>query len=112
MAAPHRWFGAGAVDISANGRFVVFSSAATNLVPHDTNYFCMADGDMVFDDNCPDIFAFDRQTGTTERLSVGSSGAEIGAGAVLPRSAVTDDSLPSLPVAIPDCGGGSNERCA
>ena len=49
--------------ISADGRFVAFESSATNLVPGDTN----ADYD---------VFVRDRQTGTTERVSVGSTGNE------------------------------------
>jgi Tol biopolymer transport system component len=47
--------------ISANGRFVVFDSPATNLVADDTN-------------GTWDIFIRDRLTGTTERVSVDSSG--------------------------------------
>ncbi|MBL8749036.1 MAG: PD40 domain-containing protein [Planctomycetes bacterium] len=51
-------------DISADGRFVVFRSAASNLVPGDTN-------------NAPDIFCHDRLTGTTTRVSVGTGGQQI-----------------------------------
>ena len=51
------------VEISADGRFVVYSSDATNLVPGDTN-------------NTFDIFVFDRQTNTTQRVSVASDGTE------------------------------------
>ncbi len=47
--------------ISADGRFLAFESVATNLVPSDTN-------------GIRDIFVHDRQTGTTERVSVDSSG--------------------------------------
>jgi Tol biopolymer transport system component len=47
------------VSISADGRFVIFGSNATNLVPEDTN------GVM-------DVFVHDRQTGQTERVSVAS----------------------------------------
>lgn len=50
-------------SISANGRFVSFSSAASNLVPGDTN-------------GTADIFIHDRQTGTTTRISVDSYGAQ------------------------------------
>jgi Tol biopolymer transport system component len=50
-------------SISADGRFVAFASNATNLVPGDTN-------------GCYDAFVHDRLTGTTERVSVDSSGAE------------------------------------
>jgi hypothetical protein len=52
-------------SVSADGRFVAFSSRASNLVPDDTNG--IADG-------TPDVFVRDRQTGTTERVSVDSSG--------------------------------------
>src|SRR5207253_1329216 len=50
--------------ISADGRFVAFASLAANLVPGDTN------GSM-------DVFVHDRQTGTTERVSVDSAGTEM-----------------------------------
>ena len=50
-------------SISADGRFVAFDSAATNLVAGDAN-------------GALDVFVHDRQTGTTERVSVDSGGAE------------------------------------
>jgi Tol biopolymer transport system component len=50
-------------SISADGRFVAFSSYASNLVPGDTN------GEM-------DIFVHDRQTGVTERVNVSSTGEQ------------------------------------
>lgn len=49
--------------ISEDGRYVAFSSYSANLVVGDTN-------------NLSDIFVHDRQTGTTERVSVSSQGAE------------------------------------
>jgi Tol biopolymer transport system component len=49
------------VSISGDGRFVAFSSEASNLVPGDTN------GD-------PDIFVRDTLTNTTTRVSVNSAG--------------------------------------
>jgi Tol biopolymer transport system component len=49
--------------ISAEGRFVVFSSSASNLVPGDTN------GHI-------DVFVRDRDSGTTERVSVSSAGEQ------------------------------------
>ncbi len=55
-------------SISADGRFVSFSSAATNLVGGDTNART-------------DIFVRDRQTGETKRVSVHSSGVEADRGA-------------------------------
>ena len=62
--------------ISADGRFVAFQSYATNLVPGDTN-------------GSPDIFVRDRQSGTTERVSVSSGGAQgnFGANSTLSISA-------------------------
>lgn len=49
--------------LSADGRYVVFASDANNLVAADTN----GNGD---------VFRYDRQTGQTVRVSVGSDGAE------------------------------------
>ena len=49
--------------LSADGRFVLFESSATNLVAGDTN-------------GVDDTFLHDRQTGATERISVTSSGVQ------------------------------------
>ena len=49
--------------ISADGRFVAFTSYASNLVASDTNDY-------------NDVFLHDRQTGMTTRVSVDSAGAE------------------------------------
>ena len=49
--------------ISGDGRYVSFSSSASNLVPGDTNGFI-------------DVFVHDRQTGETTRVSVSSGGGE------------------------------------
>jgi hypothetical protein len=46
-----------APSISADGRWLAFESTATNLVPGDTN-------------GVSDVFVRDRQSGTTERVSV------------------------------------------
>ncbi|MDP2600093.1 MAG: hypothetical protein Q8P84_05085 [Deltaproteobacteria bacterium] len=53
----------GNISINADGRFVTFESAASNLVPEDTN-------------NELDVFVHDRQTEQTSRISVSSSGEE------------------------------------
>lgn len=63
-------------DVSGNGRYVVFTSLASNLVPDDTN------GEA-------DIFMRDRATGTTSRLSVSSAGQQ-GNGQSL-NGSVSDD---------------------
>src|SRR4029450_9565632 len=56
-----------AAGISANGRFVVINSLATNLVRGDTN-------------NRYDVFVRDTATGSTTRVSVASSGAQAAGG--------------------------------
>jgi len=61
----------GYAAISGDGRFVAFTSAATNLVPGDAN-------------GKEDVFVHDRATGTTERVSVGSSGQEGNADSAYP----------------------------
>ena len=58
--------------ISSDGRYVAFSSDASNLVPGDTN-------------GSPDVFVRDRKLGTTRRVSVSSTetqgnGGSFGAG--------------------------------
>lgn len=50
-------------SISADGRFVLFISWATNLVPGDTN-------------GAPDVFVLDRSLMTVKRVNVSSSGAQ------------------------------------
>ncbi len=62
--------------ISADGRYVVFDSTATNLVPGDTN-------------RASDAFVHDRLTGQTERVSIASNGAE-GNGASIEPSISAD----------------------
>ena len=50
-------------SISADGRYVSFLSYATNLVSDDTNGF-------------DDIFVYDRQTDTIERVNVDTNGTQ------------------------------------
>ncbi|HEY5602770.1 MAG TPA: hypothetical protein VIM41_06645 [Gammaproteobacteria bacterium] len=59
-------FSGGTVDsmaISADGRYMVFASGATNLVPNDTNCH-------------NDIFLRDRLLGTTVRVNLGAGGVQ------------------------------------
>src|ERR1700687_6044006 len=58
-------------SISADGNFVAFASAATNLVPGDTN-------------NHIDIFVCDRRSGTLDRASVNSNGVQGNGDSILP----------------------------
>ncbi len=55
-------------SLSDDGRYVAFTSEATNLVPGDTN-------------GVPDVFVKDRTTGGVERVNVQGSGAQSVAGA-------------------------------
>jgi hypothetical protein len=55
--------GSGSPGISADGRYVTFSSEASNLVAGDTN-------------GTSDVFVRDRVTGVTTRVSVASGGAQ------------------------------------
>ena len=50
--------------LSGDGRIVVFSSRASNLVPDDTN-------------GAPDVFVHDRQTGVTSRVNVDPFGSQV-----------------------------------
>ena len=56
--------------LSANGRFVAFHSYATNLVPGDNNSNC----GFLQDENCPDVFVYDSQTGETLLVSIAADG--------------------------------------
>jgi len=57
--------------LSADGRYVVFRSTATNLVDNDAN-------------ESVDIFLYDTQTGETQRVSVANDGAEADGGSSIP----------------------------
>jgi Tol biopolymer transport system component len=66
-----------APSISANGRYVAYSSAATNLVDGDTNLK-------------QDCFVRDRDMATTERVSMGSAGQQATGGDCVNPS-ISDD---------------------
>lgn len=55
--------GFGPINVSKDGRYVAFSSSASNLVSNDTN-------------GTSDVFLHDRQTCKTIRVSVGASGVQ------------------------------------
>lgn len=59
-------FGGNSLSISADGRYIAFSSEASNLVANDTN-------------GTVDVFVYDRVGGTTQRVSVASGGGQAGA---------------------------------
>jgi len=59
------------VTTAGSGRFVAFTSIATNLVPDDSN-------------GTADVFVHDRKTGATTRVSVDSTGAQGNGGSAVP----------------------------
>lgn len=98
--------------LSADGRFVAFTSRASNLVPGDGN-------------GTDDVFVRDRMSGTTERVSVGAGGAEANAMSVAPAisgdgqvvafvssatNLVAGDSNGRLDVFVHDRGTGTTSR--
>jgi hypothetical protein len=66
--------------ISATGRFVVFDSIASNLVPGDTN-------------RVSDVFVHDRWSRSTTRVSLSATGSQGNAASALPTlsAAITAD---------------------
>jgi hypothetical protein len=86
--------------LSADGRFVAFSSMATNLVTGDAN------------DERTDVFVRDRRTGLTERVNVSSNGEQANSWSTL--SAMTPDARFVLfssvaPNLVPDDGNDSRD---
>lgn len=61
----------GRIAVSGDGRFVAYSSFASNLVPGDTN-------------NAADVFVRDRALGTLERASTGPGGLQASGGSTNP----------------------------
>jgi len=76
--------------ISGNGRYVLFRSDASNLVPDDTNG-CGVSGEYT-GGHCPDVFVHDRETGTTERVSLDRDGKQVdGESSYDARPSISDD---------------------
>jgi VCBS repeat-containing protein len=68
----------GGPSISANGNFVVFESAANNLVADDTN-------------DAPDVFVHNVETGATVRVSLDDLDAELPSESMISNHAISDD---------------------
>jgi hypothetical protein len=88
----------GGPSISGDGRCVAFRSFATNLVPGDTN-------------GVPDVFVRDRQSGTTERASVASAGAEANSGADYPSISADGHRVAFGSLSTNLVSGDTNGRC-
>jgi len=71
-------FGADNPSVSSDGRFVAFSSYASDLVEGDTN-------------GVPDVFVHDRFTKKTVRVSVDSTGAQANDSGLYPDVAISAD---------------------
>ena len=56
--------------VSTDGRYVAFTSYATNLVPNDTNRHLFVDDGL-------DVFLYDRMTATLQRISLNWKGEQI-----------------------------------
>lgn len=76
--------------ISSKGRYVTFTSTASNLVPDDTNA-CGVSGEYT-DGHCPDVFVHDRETEATERVSLDGNGNQVdGESGYDSRPSISDD---------------------
>jgi Tol biopolymer transport system component len=100
--------------ISPDGRYVVFSSTATDLVPeNDTNIMAPEVDQWTFDGS--DVFLRDRQTGTTRLVSINSAGTASGS-RVSSHAKITPDgryvafvsSAPDLVADVNDVNNGIN----
>lgn len=63
------------INVSADGRWIVFTSDANNLVEGDTNTCPL----YLEVGSCPDVFLLDRETGDTSRISMGFDGTQANA---------------------------------
>jgi len=70
----------GWLSISPDGRYVAFSSSASNLVDNDTNNYCGPSSH----ENCQDVFVHDTQVGQTIRITIGINGEEANSLSLLP----------------------------
>lgn len=100
-------------SVSADGRYVAFSSRANNLVPNDTN-------------GREDIFVHDRSTGTTTLVSVSSSGVQANYESLYPSisadgkhvsfrtlsNLVPDDTNDSYDIYVHDLDTAATERAS
>jgi hypothetical protein len=82
-------------NLSGDGRFAVFISYASNLVPGDSN-------------GSPDVFVRDRHAGTTSRVSVSSSGGQANGSSFWPRISADGRFVAFVSVATNLAGNDAN----
>jgi len=97
-----------APDISADGRYVTFVSAAF-LTADDSNSF-QCPGAALTGPSCPDIFRHDRVTGETIRISVAGNGAQADAASAAPRISGTGRYVVYESLATTLVAGDTNQR--
>jgi len=85
--------------VSADGRFVVFISEATNLVPDDTN-------------GVADVFIRDLESGTTERVSLSTEGIQANAAGLMRPSVSGDGRFVAFVSAATNLVGGDTNAAA
>jgi len=83
--------------LSADGRVVVFTSAADNLVPGDTN-------------GVSDVFALNRDAGSIVRVSIGPNGAQFDAPSSMPALSPDTTRIAFVTAASNMAAGASAER--
>jgi Tol biopolymer transport system component len=79
-------------SLSANARWIAFTTTADNLSADDTNVHCAAElvGNAP---SCPDVYLHDRVTGKTELISYGVSGhAALNGSSTVPSTRAVSDS--------------------
>jgi len=91
--------GGAASGISADGAAISFSSAASNLVPGDTNH-------------CRDVFVWTRATGAVERVSVAGDGSQAAAGASDASSISADGRYVAFASTAPNLVAGDTNLAA
>jgi Zn-dependent metalloprotease len=92
-----------APSVSYDGRYVVFSSSATNLVSNDTN-FC----EYSWTQNCADVFLWDRNTNIVTRISVSSEGEQANGASDYPKISPNGRYVAFLSVASNLIAGDTN----
>ncbi len=101
------------LGISADGRYIAFTSLATNLTPDLTHAICDVDLDGVRNETCSNVFVHDRLTGFTRRVTQRWNGVPINNASRSPslsadgqRLALESRATDLAGGSLPDCGRG------